>query len=263
VKSSPISRNTVTLDLGNTALKLAIWDVDTLVERHRWYWRAEPQKTWQTVSHYLATQCAASVNVGLCSVVPSQNKALMAQLLPHFSVHPINPVDKPMMHLRDYPSTQLGADRWVNALAACQLVPDATSIMIMSMGTSTTIDLVSRQQEQTFYEGGAILPGIKLFAQSLPTVTDRLPETPLPEKAMLNPGKNTLASLQTGLSLGYTGLIHGFIAAWQPQAVVLTGGDAPLFASIAVNCDNLGMNMAAWHHQPLLTHYGIRVAMSC
>jgi type III pantothenate kinase len=257
--------DTITLDLGNTALKLAAWQGDTIVERHRWSWRTQPEATWTTIADYLSTKqspgASPSLNVGLCSVVPSQTNALINRLAPLGAIQAINPVSNPELNLGHYPPDQLGADRWVSALAASQLVPSVASIMIISMGTSTTIDRVVRHQGLTVYEGGAIMPGIKLFAQSLPMATDRLPETPFTPQPMASPGHNTLTCLQTGLSLGYTGLINAFITTWPSDAVVLTGGDAPLFAAMAVNPPLQGLE--GWQYQPLLTHYGIRAAMAC
>ena len=240
----------ITLDLGNTALKMAAWKGNTLLARQRWGWRDNPEATWQQVAASL--HGLPVTDVALSSVVPSHTVQLMAVLNETHQVRLVSPQALPHFSLGAYAADQLGTDRWVNALAASQLFAGQT-VMIISMGTSTTLDLIAPVQGTPTFQGGAIVPGLKLFAHSLAAVTDRLPVTPFPNAPIVTPGTNTLDSLKTGLAMGYVSLVQGFITAWQPETVVLTGGDAPLYKLMDAHCSQ-------WHHQPLLTHLGLKAA---
>jgi type III pantothenate kinase len=241
----------ITLDLGNTALKMAAWQGDQLLARQRWGWRDNPHATWQQVSAMLKPLNID--RVALCSVVPTQTQALLNLLQPHYRVRLVKPMPLPHFSLGQYLADQLGTDRWVNALAASQLFVGQT-VMIISMGTSTTLDCIAPVNGIATFQGGAIVPGLRLFAQSLSTATDRLPMTPFPTEPITVPGTSTLESLKTGLSLGYAALVQGFVSAWPSDTVLLTGGDATHYRAMDPQC-------AHWQHQPLLTHWGLKAAL--
>lgn len=127
----------------------------------------------------------------------------------------------------DTPET-VGIDRLLNALGAKILSPKGTAILVDS-GTATTVDLV---QDGTF-EGGAILPGLRLGAMSLHDYTDALPLVDtgrLALEAIRVPGKNTEAAIATGILLGQVGAIREIVSHYQQAAgdaeLVLTGGAA-------------------------------------
>ncbi len=74
---------------------------------------------------------------------------------------------------------QLGADRWVAAIGAHALYP-GRALVIVSMGTATTIDVVlpvsaPDLHERARFRGGVILPGVDLMRAALAHGTARLP----------------------------------------------------------------------------------------
>ena len=78
------------------------------------------------------------------------------------------------------------------------------------------------------YLGGAIAPGINLAAEALYERASKLPriEVVRPRTAI---GRNTVASMQSGLYFGYIGLIEGLVTRFQRELggaakVVATGG---------------------------------------
>ena len=106
----------------------------------------------------------------------------------------------------------------------------AASVLV-DFGTATTFDAVSPKGE---YLGGAICPGIVVSTEALFQHASKLPrvEFARPEKVV---GRNTVASMQSGLVYGYVGLVDGLCDRMAtelgfPVKVVATGGLAPLIA---------------------------------
>ena len=103
--------------------------------------------------------------------------------------------------------------------------------MVVDFGTATTFDAVSADGD---YLGGAIAPGLGIAAEALFSRTAKLPRIELaaPPKAI---GRNTIHSMQSGLVLGYVGLIDGLVTRIRAELggqakVIGTGGIAPLLA---------------------------------
>ena len=130
--------------------------------------------------------------------------------------------------LTDYPA-EVGADRILNALATHRL--HGSPAIVVDFGTATTFDAVSAEGD---YLGGAIAPGLGIAAEALFSRTAKLPRIELvaPSKAI---GRNTIHCMQSGLVLGYIGLIEGLVTRIRAELggqakVIGTGGLAPLLA---------------------------------
>jgi type III pantothenate kinase len=124
---------------------------------------------------------------------------------------------------------EVGADRIANA-AAAHLLYQGT-VIVVDMGTATTLDVVSKDGD---YLGGAIAPGIASSAESMFHKTALLPRIELAgvKKAI---GTNTVSAMQSGMLYGYVGLVEGLVARIQAELpekakVVATGGYAGLLA---------------------------------
>jgi len=127
---------------------------------------------------------------------------------------------------------EVGADRIVNAVAAYEKWPHG--LIIVDFGTATTFDAVTPKGE---YLGGAISPGIAISMEALFHRASKLPRVAFekPERVV---GRNTVASMQSGLVFGYVGLVDGICARMAdelgfPTKVVATGGLAPLIAGVS------------------------------
>src|SRR5437667_1942 len=101
---------------------------------------------------------------------------------------------------------EVGADRIVNAVAAYDKWPQG--LVIVDFGTATTFDAVTPKGE---YLGGAIAPGIAISMEALFHRASKLPRVAFerPEHVV---GRNTVASMQSGLVYGYVGLVDGICA---------------------------------------------------
>ncbi|MFQ5987492.1 MAG: type III pantothenate kinase [Dehalococcoidia bacterium] len=124
---------------------------------------------------------------------------------------------------------EVGADRVVNAAAAHRLY--GGPLIVIDFGTATTVDAVSKEGD---YLGGAIAPGIGIAAEALFERASKLPRIELiaPEHAI---GKNTVASMQSGVIFGYVGLIESLVHRIRRELggkarVIATGGLADVIA---------------------------------
>src|SRR3990172_5672902 len=101
---------------------------------------------------------------------------------------------------------EVGADRIANTAAVHKL--HGGPAIVIDLGTATTFDVVSKDGD---YLGGAIAPGLGIAADALVRRTAKLPKVELtfPENAM---GRNTVAAMQSGLVIGYVGLVKELFA---------------------------------------------------
>jgi type III pantothenate kinase len=136
---------------------------------------------------------------------------------------------------------EVGADRIVNAVAAHARWPQGA--IVVDFGTATTFDVVTPKGE---YAGGIIAPGLTVSADALYSRTAKLPRVEItrPRTAI---GKNTVASIQSGLVFGYAGLVDALVTRIRAEIdfaprIVATGGLAVLVAaesSTIEECDDM------------------------
>ncbi|RZT38532.1 type III pantothenate kinase [Cupriavidus agavae] len=70
---------------------------------------------------------------------------------------------------------QLGVDRWVGSIGAHRWLPGET-LLVVTAGTATTLDIVTATPGGARFEGGLILPGLALMLGTLARNTAQLPE---------------------------------------------------------------------------------------
>ena len=125
----------------------------------------------------------------------------------------------------------VGADRVADAAAAYRMY--GGPVIVVDFGTGTVFDAITADGS---YIGGAIAPGLNVAAESLFLSTSQLRRVEMvrPETAI---GKNTAHAMQSGLVLGYIGLVEAMVGHFKrelnaPDAkVIATGGLAPLMAN--------------------------------
>jgi type III pantothenate kinase len=126
------------------------------------------------------------------------------------------------------PST-LGTDRMALVAGALKYFP-GKNVLVISMGTCITYDFINLRKE---YLGGSISPGMEMRLEALSTFTARLPLVK-PKQVKNITGRTTDESILTGVMLGILHEVEGFIQQYHKEypalKVILTGGDASLFA---------------------------------
>ena len=140
--------------------------------------------------------------------------------------HVINRAHIPIPVEVDEPES-VGIDRLLNALAASRRAPANTPIVVISVGTAVTVDLVRADGS---FAGGVIFPGPRLMAESLHRFTAKLPRVPIDRVDPRDPPcKNTRTAIQTGISFAVMGgaslLVDEMTGSAKAKAwVVMTGG---------------------------------------
>jgi type III pantothenate kinase len=144
---------------------------------------------------------------------------------------------------------EVGADRIVNAVAAYET--HRQGCIVVDFGTATTWDVVNQKGE---YLGGVIAPGVQISAEALYRHAAKLPRVELarPGKVL---GKNTVASMQSGLLFGYAGMVDALVDRLRaevefPAKCIATGGLASLIASESRTIE---------HTDELLTLRGLKI----
>jgi len=144
---------------------------------------------------------------------------------------------------------EVGADRIVNAVAAYEA--HRQGCIVVDFGTATTWDVVNQRGE---YLGGVIAPGVQISAEALYRHAAKLPRVELlrPSKVL---GKNTVASMQSGLLYGYAGMVDALVDRLRaevdfPATCIATGGLATLVAAESRTIE---------HTDELLTLRGLKI----
>ncbi len=227
------------VDVGNTNTVLGAFDGKVL----RQHWRVETShgRTADEYGIQLRQLFAAggldprAVDaVAVSSVVPPLAFTLQRMSERYFGVKPlfIGPGVKTGMPILYDDPREVGADRIVNAVAAWERF--ACGLVVVDFGTATTFDAVSQKGE---YLGGAICPGIAISMEALFRHASKLPEVEFARPPHVI-GKNTVASMQSGLVYGYVSLVDGICERMTRELgfapkVVATGGLAPLIAGVS------------------------------
>lgn len=225
------------IDVGNTNTVFGAYEGDRL--RHHFRLSTAHGRTadeWGVLVKQLfghADLDLSRFSSAICSsVVPPLQRTLDAMVRQYVDVKPIfvGPGLKTGMPILYDNPREVGADRIVNAVAAWERFRQA--LIIVDFGTATTLDVVTPRGE---YLGGAICPGIQISMDALFQHASKLPrvEFALPERSV---GKNTVASMQSGLVYGYASLVDGMCRRMAAETgfdfkVVGTGGLAPLLAT--------------------------------
>ena len=120
---------------------------------------------------------------------------------------------------------QVGSDRIVVAVAA--LEEYAAPLMIIDMGTATTIEVVLPPKT---YVGGVIFPGVKLSLDALTSRAAQLPGISL-DKPKQVVGKNTVDCMRSGMMYGTAAMLDGLIERIEEElgqkcTLIATGGMA-------------------------------------
>lgn len=124
---------------------------------------------------------------------------------------------------------QLGSDLVVAAVAA--LAQYIKPIVIFDLGTATTVSVID---EKGTFLGGVIMPGINISLDALSNRTSQLPRISLeaPRKVI---GKNTIDSMNSGVTYGNASMIDGLIERIEEELgmninAIATGGLAKYIA---------------------------------
>ena len=220
------------IDIGNSLIKLGVFDGDKLVDRSSFSTKrhCKPHELpFDRLKDFkVDTVVAASVVPHLIDVVREASRAEF-NVIPTFIDHS---ADFGLKISYDPPES-LGIDRLINASAASS--KHGTPVIVCSFGTATVIDVVSRERE---FLGGIIAPGVKTMAAALRENASQLRAVEIEEPNSLI-GNSTEAAILSGIVNGHVAMAECVIQKITSELgrrssdlkVVATGGFANLIAS--------------------------------
>lgn len=226
------------MDIGNTNVKIGVFDGDDLVASWRMSTKANrTADEYGMVLYDLLKQQGVTFkdlsDAVMSSVAPALNYTIEHMCRYYIGKKPLcvsHLLDTGIAIEYDHPA-ELGADRIVGATAGYHFY--GGPVIEVDFGSATTFNLVT---EDGRFLGGAISPGIMTSLESLATATAKLPRIELsaPDNVV---GSNTRACMQSGIIFGYTGLVKYMIEKYRalPEMkgakVVATGGLSEIVAN--------------------------------
>ncbi|MDP8265577.1 MAG: type III pantothenate kinase [Candidatus Aceula meridiana] len=220
------------IDIGNTNVSFASVKGKEIIKRSC-VSTSLPQKQFKdTIAQQIvqAKRKGTSESI-VCSVAPKTLNCVKSFIRRELGSEPLivgKNIKVPL--ISRYHKKQIGQDRLVCAYAAQELY--GKPLIVIDLGTAVTCDYISKKGD---YEGGIIVPGLRLSAESLFKKTALLPDVNIERPAKLI-GQDTKTSILSGIFYGYGALLDGIIARIHRQKknrakVILTGGYARLMKS--------------------------------
>lgn len=211
------------IDAGNSRTKVAIYTGNTLVRQF------STDKT-PLAEILLFIKKEKKINAVILADVTGKATALIKYVSRKKQfIRLTKSIPMPFKNNYRTPET-LGNDRLANAAGAAMYFP-TKNVLIIDVGTCLKFDFVNAKQE---YLGGAISPGLHMRYKSLHAFTGKLPLLKPSKKVMLT-GNTTATSIisgvQNGMLLEINGVIEQYKKNYTSLKVILTGGDAALFAN--------------------------------
>ena len=237
------------MDVGNSNIVLGCYQGDSLVIQ--WRIVTEQRRTSDEYGMILKDLFAArglalgdTKAIIISCVVPPMLNMLEEMSAKYFEITPLivgTGIKTGMTISYDNPE-EVGADRIVNAVAAYEKY--RKSLIVVDFGTATTFDYIS---PDGVYMGGAIAPGISISSEALFQRASKLPRVEL-IKPKTVVGKNTVASMQSGIVFGYIALVDGIVNRMKQEVktdpmVIATGGLAHLIASESETIEEVDENL--------------------
>ena len=225
------------LDMGNSRLKSAVLedtgDLSQFVSTEY-----IGQKPIETLQEHLDKYPGIS-NVVLVSVLGKVFHELALNLFEEQKIPLIWAASERKAHgvVNNYERpTQLGSDRFIALVAARKAFPKQNCIVI-DCGTAVTVDALSSDGE---FHGGVIIPGLKLWSDSLIKRAGQLNEHQIDETELF--AKDTAQAIGSGSIFGLTSAVEGISTRMSKKLeeqgktggaskLVICGGDAELVSN--------------------------------
>ena len=218
------------VDIGNTLLKLAVFDGGRLVAQ-----QCVGELREETFAGLLGgARAARAVVASTRGEAPAIVEAVRRHTDYLLEFTPATPV--PIGNAYLTPAT-LGRDRLAAAVGAATLYPGRNAL-IVDFGTAVTLDFVSADG---VFRGGCISPGMAMRFRALHEYTAALPLCDATDSAELL-GRTTDEAVRLEIE-GYIARMQGEI---EDLCVIFTGGDTNFFAKRIKNTIFANCNLVFW-----------------
>lgn len=218
------------VDIGNTNITVAVMKGEKVLHKFFLPSMMKAKNEINAAFDLLPQKYDSIRNAFICSVVPALTPVVTQNIYHAFKITPLiigKDVIVPIENNYRKPE-EVGQDRLVCSYAGKVLYGYPS--IIIDLGTAITFDVVS---ESGSYEGGLIIPGIRLSMESLSHKTALLPHIDDVKSPKNLIGKSTQESILSGIFNGYgamcSGLIDKLSAEFtQEPKVIVTGGHTRL-----------------------------------
>ena len=217
-------------DIGNSDLTIGLWDGRSWKAIWRIPSKPDQPELFYGVKireYFLEAQISMSdvSTVCLSSVVPSLTEKIKNMIRSLFGIEPISLGPKiyqqlPIEVLNPY---EIGSDLVANAMGA--YVKFKQTCIVVDFGTALTFTTIS---EQGKILGVSIVPGLRTALRALTQNAAKLFDVPLemPKSAL---GTSTVTAIQSGIVIGYEGLVRKMVSAIREELqtdcpAIATGG---------------------------------------
>lgn len=211
---------TLCLDFGNSRLKAALFENDTLKEKF-----VLGDDALQQIEAIVRQQQPAH---SILSSVITHDAEVETFLKAHTQFHKLGHTSRLPFTLPVGKPETVGADRLAIAAAAVHLFKNSNTLVI-ALGSCVTYNFINQQRQLM---GGAISPGMQMRFRAMHEYTALLPLVPACWNVPLI-GYDTATNMQSGVVLGMAkemdGMIDEYNLRFRNFNAVLTGGDIPFF----------------------------------
>ena len=240
----------LTIDRGNTAIKVALWSADgQMLDTTIGDESMTAGALAETIAHRHLAPGDSFAAISWCTVVASdhaEDEASLAGLAP--VVRELTSRLKLPMQIEYRTPGTLGADRLAAALGAITVAGSDRPLLVSDIGTAVTYDFVAPGPR---YLGGNIAPGIGLRLRALAAFTDALPAVSIDGGDIPLWGRTTTEAMRSGAVRGIAAELAYYHAAAGDDAIaVLTGGSAEFLAHENILTFD-------YIHDPYLVHKGL------
>lgn len=217
----------LTIDIGNTRAKYAVFDKDNIVEISVFDPYNDDLKSL-TEKHSEINRCIISSVGGKIDECVQQLQGIEILILTGQTPLPFE--------IGYEQKNQIGSDRLVAVAAAMAEKPKENSLII-DIGTCITYDIIT---SESVHEAGPISPGINLRYKAMNDYTAKLPLCTPNHNELNIPCKSTKECLESGVMMGILYEIEGFITRYRniynKLNVFIIGGDNIFFENKLKNC---------------------------
>jgi len=209
------------IDVGNTYIKLAVFDGNALIYRESFERNLLLDKLVALSDKYAAISHCIISAVGI--ITEAQTKYLHKKYKVIYLTHQTK---IPFINAYATPET-LGVDR-IALVSAAAAQYSKQNVLVIDAGSCITYDYLSGDNR---YSGGAISPGLEMRYKAVHHFTAKLPLLEPKNKVSLV-GDTTSNAIHSGIFNGVVYELDGFISSYREKypdlTVILTGGDAHL-----------------------------------
>lgn len=209
------------LDIGNTRVKAALFEGDTLTELK--YFGSQDE-VWNDIDFIRQARAA------MIGTVVNDTQRLADKLSTLFPVYLFSSDTKIPLENAYRSASTLGSDRLAASIGAYAVYPDA-DVLVIDAGTCIKYNFTNAANQ---YLGGGISPGLAMRFKALHQFTGKLPLIEPAGEPIALIGRDTRQSILSGVITGSVAEIEGIISAYREQypglIAVMTGGDGEYLA---------------------------------